>query len=472
MYNQRTIGLSIARLPIQVPIQIPVSKQLDLSPIVAQATPSTQNVIVARRSGLPGGEIAAVMKGLGALDNFITKVTADPTKMRMEARITKDWDSVRAALQMAKAIPNPFVQVGAHVAELLVNIAYELFGDKPCDYMNKGNCPSTIAADGSRSGSGPCCNPFPETSGRGVLVTQDAAGYKRFPMRFNEIPAGDYYNIEGKGVPRDQMILKPPSANQIRRDIYKIAPNMFQDKSISSMLVPDGWAVEIFSEPGFRGQRKTFGPGFYRLPEMGWNDKIRSMRVRGPWSIHDRLYSTTFKNKTAGWITERARKTINLDMILALTGLDPLRPKQPGYQSYDSVWRPGWYLRLSEAGALNSQAVQMVFKELGFTPQDLEREKLISMEKTLDTVKLLLQTSTLNNPAQATELLHTAYTMEQLEIAKLLSRYKLDPSSLRKLQSALSQQLTGEKKKLGVSTTEKVWRKPRFDITQVVLTAD
>ena len=474
MFGERTLGSYAARHPLRTMRSgymtisgLKTVGGVDMGPILAQATQDVQNV---QATSQPGGEVNAVMGGLGALDNFLTKMTTEPGTVR--ARMTKDWNKVRAALQIAKTIPDPITQVAAHVAELFVNIAYELFGDKPCEFEKKGNCSATIAADGSRSGGGVCCNPFPGSSGRGVVVTLAASGYKRFPGKFNEIPAGNYYNIAGSGVPRDQMVLRAPSANQIRRDMYKFAPRMFQDNHIHSMLVPNGWAVEIFDKSGFQGKRQVLGPGFHNVADMGWADKISSMRVRGPWSIHDRLYSEAFKGKTAGWITERARKTINPDMILALTGLDPLRPKQPGYQPYDSVWRPGWYLRLSEAGALNSQVVQMVFQELGFTPQDLEREKMISMEKTLNTVKLLFQTSAMNSPAQAAELLQNAFTMEQLEIAKLLSRYGLDGAMLQKLYSVLGQQLAALKKKLGVSATEKVWRKPRFDITQVALTAN
>lgn len=465
----RTLGavdlgpiLAGALSPVSAPAAAPGTGPRRITPGMAPSGPA--------KLAQAQAQIQAVMQGVGALDNFVRSITTKPKTV--ETRMTKDWDSVRAGLQIAKAIPHPVAQLGAAAAELLVNLAYELFGTKPCDFNKKGDCSATVHADGSRSGGGECCNPFPKSSGRGVIVTDHAAGYKRYPGQFAEIPAGNYYKLDGKGVPRDQMILKPASANQIRRDMYKIAPRMFADKSISSMLVPDGWAVEIFSEPGFKGKTKTFGPGFHRFPEMGWNDQIRSMRVRGPWSIHDRLHSEMFKNKAAGWITERARKPVSSDMILALSGLDSLRPKQPGYQPFDSVWRPGWYLRLSEAGVLNSQSVKMVFDELGFTPEDLEREKLISMEKTLDTVTLLLQTANLGNQAQAAELLQSAFTAEQLEIASLLSRYGLDQATLTKIRQGLEQSLPSLKKKLGVSATAKVWRKPRFDITQVAFAAD
>lgn len=461
MHNPQSIPQLLVGYPSQV-------GGVNLGPILANSISSASNIGAYQR--VPGGEVAAVAQGIGALDNFVKSVTTKPTTV--EARTTKDWDRVRAGLAVAKTIPEPITQIVANVAELFVNVFYELFGDKPCKFQEKGNCGANEAADGLRSGGGTCCNPFPKASGRGIIVTQDAAGYKRYPGRFAEIPAGDYYNIEGKGVPRENMILKPPSANQIRRDMYKIAPNMFKDKDISSMFVPSGWQVQIFAQPGFQGETKVLGPGFHKLADMGWNDKISSMKVRGPWSIHDHLYSTQFKNKTAGWVTERARKPVTSDMILALSGLDPLRPKQPGYQPYDSVWRPGWYLRLSEAGALNSPSVRMVFNELGFTEEDLKREKLISMEKTLDTIDLLLQTMGLNNPTQAAELLQSAYTMEQLEIASLLNRYGLDQATLQKLKTALSNSLVSAKKELGVSATQKVWSKPRFDITQVAFAAD
>lgn len=445
----------------------PTVGALDLGPILAGAIQDSQNISMNAR---PGGQLNAITQGLGALDSFVRDVTTKRTTV--EARTTKDWDRVRSGLQVAKAVPVPIISGIAAGVDVLVQVIYQLFGDKPCDFAKKGPCGATVDADGLRHGGGTCCNPFPQGSGRGIIVTQDAAGYKRFPGAFAEIPAGDYYNIQGTNVPRQNMILKPPSANQIRRDMYKIAPNMFKDNDISSMLVPDGWQVQIFSQPGFQGESKVFGPGFYKLADMGWNDKISSMRVRGPWSIHDHLYSIEFKNKTAGWITERARKPVSPDMILALTGLDPLRPKQPGYQPYDSVWRPGWYLRLSEANALDSPTIKMVFDELGFTPEDLNREKLISMEKTLDTVQLLIQTIGLNNPAQASELLQSAFTMEQLEIASLLSRYGLNQATLQKLQKGLMDAIANMKKQLGVSPTQRAWSKPRFDITQVAFAAD
>lgn len=468
MFGERSLQAYSARHPVWPTSGIPTTgqvRQVNLQQLLKQtATPAAPGAA----PSFGANEVAAAMQGIQALDRFIQTI---PEPKTVRAKTTKDWDRVRAGLQVAKAIPFPPVQIGAMVADFFTNLVFEIFGDKPCEFQNKGPCKANVAADGSRRGGGDCCNPFKNLSGRGVIVTEHAAGYKKYPGRFAEIPAGDYWNLSGYGVPRDQMILKPPSANQIRRDMFKIAPKMFKNNDVSSMLVPQGWAVEVFTKPGFQGNHKTFGPGFHKLADMGWNDKIASMKVRGPWSIFDELYAEAFKEKRGGWITERARKAVSPDMILALNGLDPLRPKQPGYQPYESVWRPGWYLRLSEAGALNSEPVRIVFQELGFTPEDLEREKLISMEKTLDTVNLLIQTTQMPSPDQAAELLRSAFTVEQLEIAKLLSRYNLDASSLQKLKQAIVQQLASMRKKLGMSATKQTWRKPRFDITQVALQA-
>lgn len=411
--------------------------------------------------GVPkGGSLGAMSGGVNpqAIAEGVNAIEGLLRQSQAEGGIRDAWQPTFAALKVAKAIPDPVVAGVALIGEILTRIVFDIFGDKPCEFTTKKACTASRRTDGSVYGDGECCNPFDNATGKGVMVTEHAVGYKRYPGEYTEIPAGDYYNLTGIGVPREYRVPAPLRAGSVREDLFTVAPKVF-GRNVDSMLVPRGWQVQAFSQPGFKGTSKTFGPGFIDMRKEGFRKGAASLRVRGNWSIIDRLNAEALKEKRSGWVTENA-ETRNLDdeTILTLIGLDPLRPKTPGYQEYLSVWRPGWFLRLSEAGVIDSRPIQIALKKLGFDKRDLLREKAISMEQTLDTLQLLKRAERIGDPGAAKNLVETAFNVRQKEIAQILSKYKLDDKGIDRLIQSIGDELKSAKAQLGVARTDRLSR--------------
>ena len=470
LYKRTTKGFDLGNLikqaantGFEVAAQVKQMDQPKTPTPKTPAIPANQTAEAAAAVVPKGGkEIQAVMQGTAFLGDLVDRFQQGKDGFKGGA----EWDIARGALETIEAVPFPPLQIVAKVANFIRGIFEGIFRKGPCEFSKKGGCSKHVNADGSAYGSGDCCNPYNSLSGKGVMVTEHGSGYKKYPGKYAEIPAGDFYTLDGKGTPLDMRLPAPASADLLSRNLYTVAPGVYANKMINDIYIPDGWAVELYSGPGFTGEKKTLGPGFHMLYHEGrWYHKAVSAKVRGPWSIVDRMNSGAFKEKKKGWVTERVKKEVSDDNILMLMGLDPLRPKQPGYEYYESVWRPGWYLRLSEANLVDSDVYKMVWKELGLTAKDLAEEKVISMEKTLDVLDLLGRVEQFDDKQKAFALLKNSLTVEQMEIAQLLSRYTLDADGIRKIYTIVADELEKAKKEAGVSSA--LWKKPRFDISEI-----
>jgi hypothetical protein len=55
-----------------------------------------------------------------------------------------------------------------------------------------------------------------------------------------------------------------------------------QNNTISSVWIPDGWQIEVFEDRDFKGASLLITVSYTNLHEIGWGDKISSIKVFPP----------------------------------------------------------------------------------------------------------------------------------------------------------------------------------------------
>lgn len=54
------------------------------------------------------------------------------------------------------------------------------------------------------------------------------------------------------------------------------------ENKISSVSVPEGWSVELYDETGYGGNHYSTSNSVEDLSNIGWNDRVKSIRVVRP----------------------------------------------------------------------------------------------------------------------------------------------------------------------------------------------
>lgn len=228
----------------------------------------------------------------------------------------------------------------------------------PCVPGQAPACPTRGTGFGTFRSSGDvsCCRIKP--SERGVLIVEGSLS-NAAPGNFWEAPAGDYYYIQCSDArqltPEKWQLARPDDKGRIPACISTGGATMRE------LVVPEEWAVELWSEPGFRGQMIELLDGTHNLAARGWAGKVQSMRIRGPWTIVDGLISNELGRQAPGWMTEKAHAGLLTPFRVAEGVInDPLRPQPPtrfedGIPEWQSAFRPGWEDRLKVMWTPESQ---------------------------------------------------------------------------------------------------------------------
>lgn len=227
----------------------------------------------------------------------------------------------------------------------------------------------TIRSTGDTS----CCRIKPTE--RGVLIVEGSMG-NATPGAFWEAPAGDYYNIQctdaRRLTPESRQFERPDGKGRIPACISTGGADM------SQLVVPEDWSVELWSEPGFGGQVLELFEGKYDLRVKGWADKVKSMRIRGPWTIVDGLISNELGRQAEGWMTQKSRAGLLTPYRVADAVMnDPLRPESPArfddpIPEWQSAFRPGWEERLKPMWTPGSGVGSNMLSNFRVSLQDLD----------------------------------------------------------------------------------------------------
>lgn len=246
-----------------------------------------------------------------------------------------------------------------------------VFGGGPCEWLKKGPCTYGTLWDGRKETHGVCCNPYP--SGNGVMFTEHAPGYRRFPGLAVELAAGDYVAPDAAWA----AALPPLVPGQKNLPIGM--------NGISGALVPPGWQARIWSGALMTDRSHLLGPGTHNLAELGFNDSVAAIEVRGTWTIHDFLYGQELLLQRTGWITSWMPRPPTVHEVRALVLGDPGRPRTSlGFEgpllSGTRMWDTRWADNLGKAGLLGHPETMAVLDTLGVPrkEQDLAAARMIT----------------------------------------------------------------------------------------------
>lgn len=269
------------------------------------------------------------------------------------------WNVAKAVAPALSAIDPELGQA----AQFAVPFLQGLFGDKACDYKNAPLCTDVAQYhaprwDGEDVFDGACCRVEP--GGLSVLVSEHAFDYKKWPGYLERLRAADYYVMDCSERQAYTPAGLPPYCGGI------------SNNNISSVIVPKGWIVQFFDRQGLNGKDLVLEEGAYDLHKMDWGDRIRSARVRGPWSLHDYNIGVNLAERKPGWITAGMPQPPSRDLVISLILADPRRP-QPSLDleippaQYTSSYGPGWqsnpgipqlFMRLQDSLAQQQPAAQ------------------------------------------------------------------------------------------------------------------
>lgn len=278
--------------------------------------------------------------------------------------------SINATIQTtAPMLDAALPGIGTAIASI-APIITSFFGDKPCNPDEAPECHFRLNWDGSGSITAPsdCCQP--PISGTSVFLSEHAPGYKKWPGHWGNAHAGDYFSVgcgpqyAGKHTPG---AIKQAFPNYHPMDKGYAPCVGFEPDRISGMIVPDGFAVQIFDEEGFGGDSMELGPGAHNLHELEWGDRIGSMKVRGPFTIWDFFAGYNLKEKKPGWVTADFDHVPTDEEVLQLVMQDPIRAQYLHMDfsrpiiPYASFWSPGWEQRAAQLqqGQVQQAAQQM-----------------------------------------------------------------------------------------------------------------
>lgn len=398
-------------------------------------------------------EAQAIRAGIGLLDNIL------------QGNIKDGWQGAHAALNVAKAIPVPVVQVVAEIGALVTSVLFELFGDKPCEFLNRPDCrlltdpsdPVRQYAEGSKKGDR-CC--FPRPTGRGIILTEREPGVDtNYPgQRATEAPAWDYPYISCAIALRNRDKIKKyliPEQDLPAVDIIPCTP--FKDNVINGALVPSNWRIKLFSEPEFKGSSVVLEVGAHPLKsgDIKFANKAKSFQIRGPWTLQDGNIGKHLINREDGWVTQYMTAP-NWETVMQLITLDPMRPAPPqdfnvNPQPYLSLWRPGWFFRLSNAGVIDEPVVKSILESVGIGDRQIKQENVKMLEKMVMTTNLLIEASKLDEKT-AKNTLESLFRVDPqvAEIAKSIIDKRLQETSLPEFKGYLETQLqTAERESVG-----------------------
>lgn len=218
----------------------------------------------------------------------------------------------------------------------LTPIITGFFTEKPCDPSKAGPCASSKYWDGrvTLREYRECCNP--QLSGLGVLLTEHQPGYKYWPSKFREIPAGDYWSVD-TNIVEEKFGPDYPSAG-------------FSENELSGIVIPHNWKVQIFKGQGFEGESLVLPQGVHLLHKLGFGDKVKSIKVRGPWGWYDYLAGKELLKQRPGWITFTMPPNPSKTVITKLVLSDPNRVLPLSFDEpiipWEPFWGPGWNYKL------------------------------------------------------------------------------------------------------------------------------
>lgn len=330
----------------------------------------------------------------------------------------KEAETINMGVGLASHIADYFVPGLGTAINSLTPILTGLFTDKPCDPQKP--CRSEVGWDGSGLAlPGPieCC--MPPISGTTVLVCEHKLGYKKWPGWWRNLHAGDYYytgqtlcgNVlcgGGKGpaaaytpkkvldtypdyayvLPQPEVYIAqkhpmykyttqgaPPGSRYPKKKLFFPIKKFGLDilgrpKVISNMIIPEGFAVQLFTEPSFEGEASpVIGPGDHNLHQYGWADKEMSMKVRGPLTIWDYWAGKLLSERTPGWITESWPKKPTMTEIAKLVLGDPTRKNVTSFDEpilgHVSFWGPGWEKRVKKVSKKMPKVQQQQLEQQG-----------------------------------------------------------------------------------------------------------
>lgn len=244
-----------------------------------------------------------------------------------------------------------------------------VLGSAPCEWTKKSKCQSYELWDNRKFGRGTCCNPAP--SGIGVLFAQHKDGYKKFPGRAIEMPAGDYIAASGERAAELPTVVEGQ-------------PNFALGMSdASSALVPPGYKVRLFSKEMFEGTMHELGPGTHDLHALGLGDKVRSAQIRGAWTIFDYTYGQNLMAQKTGWVTSYMERRPTEKEVKSLVLNDPQRNRD--HEDFGGLmirgtptWAPDWATQLEKVGILNHPIALDTLKKLGVRESDIEASQLVN----------------------------------------------------------------------------------------------
>lgn len=387
---------------------------------------------------------AQIMEGIKGIDKLLGGNLAD------------GWEGAQAALSVFKSIPDPISQAIGHIGSFATDALYQLFGDKPCKFTEKGECSWRLGSNQVVVLSeGECCSP--KITGRGVVLAEHEPGYKKFPGRAAEVPAWDYYHSEC-----DSAMKLTPEKEKIKdQDLPEITYVPCADLPggyISGVMVLPNWKIKLYESPaGFSSNSIELGPGLHALASgpIKYNDRNVSMKIRGPWTYQDALIAKALKDKKKGWITSYMSGTPTDEQLVQLVTLDPLRPKPPQdfnakMKTYLSIWRPGWFFRLSTAGVLELPAIKSIFETLGIDAEVLSKAKVDTLKDVEKTAGFIAQAAKNPDAKAAGDVLAELFKVSPAlgEISANFVKNGLKQGEITQLQNELKAQIEKAEKEV------------------------
>ena len=267
----------------------------------------------------------------------------------------KDAETINTGVGMASYVADYFVPgIGAAIRSVAPLIT-GLFVDKPCDPKDPCIYVENWDGSGTMTGYKRCC--LPPMIGTGVFIGEYSPGSPRWPGTWRTVYAGDYYWLGKGGVenhtPAQVMQKYPSYLRTYNKYMYAKEHGislMIPNKSVSHLIVPDGFNVKLFAHPAFEGPSQEFGPGEYDLHTMGWGDAAASMKVRGPFTICDFYIGKRLQERAPGWFTSAWPDVPDSETLLKLVLGDPNRKLSNSFEEpqvcHNSFWGPGWEKRL------------------------------------------------------------------------------------------------------------------------------
>jgi hypothetical protein len=377
----------------------------------------------------------------------------------LQGDIKDGWQGAQLALSAAKAIPDPTVQAIAHIGSFVTTILYEMVGDKPCEFMQQPDC-KISSPDGHPilNYAGDCC--LPRLTGRGVLLSMQEPGATKYPGRIaSEAPAWDY------------PYLSCTTANRNKSKILNVIPNQdipsavmvpcvdIGDNAISGALIPANWQVRMFSNSDFGGNSIVLGDGAHPLisgPNK-FSNTASSIQIRGPWTLQDAYIAQHLRNRDKGWVTQYMTTPPNWETLIQLVTLDPTRPLPPtdfsvSPQPYLSVWRPGWFFRLLNAGVLATPTIQSMLKLVGIGERELQIEAVANLKDNIEVLTLVEETMKLG-PQKGKVLLERIFKTEPIlgEIAIAMVKLGMHPNIVSEMKLRMMDRLKAAQRQFNVS---------------------